>query len=147
RWWSAPHAGDAHPPAHRKWRRHYWLIMGCMFLAIALFGAAGWLIFEFGRGNESGVTTAYRSIHMSSGVSPLVPLIALLAGFYGWFWQALSGLALMGAGRPVLPALLGNAPPAATVNWPSASSMPPCPFPPSANPPCCCTFSRCLSCC
>ena len=52
---------------------------------------------------ESGVTTAYRSIHLTSGVSPLVSLIALLAGFYWWFWQSLAGLALLGDGRPVLP--------------------------------------------
>ena len=63
--------------------------------------AAGWLIFEFGR--DSGVTTAYRSVHMTSGVSPLIPLIAMLGGFYWWFWQSLAGLALLGDGRPMLP--------------------------------------------
>ena len=33
----------------------------------------------------------------------MVSLIALLAGFYWWFWQSLSGLALLGDGRPILP--------------------------------------------
>jgi hypothetical protein len=33
----------------------------------------------------------------------LIPLLALLLGFYWWFWQSLSGLALLGPGRPMVP--------------------------------------------
>lgn len=105
RWWNAPGAnGHTGPKRSEKQRlRFYRLVTMLMFAAIVLFGAAGWLIFEFGRGSESGITTAYRCIHMTSGVSPLISFIAILAGFYWWFWQSLSGLALLGDGRPLLP--------------------------------------------
>jgi len=98
RWWSADSTRSL-----QDRRRFYRLVTVSMFAVIVLFGYAGWLIFEFGRESESGITAAYRSVHMTSGVSPLLPLIALLAGFYWWFWQSLSGLALLGDGRPVLP--------------------------------------------
>jgi hypothetical protein len=83
--------------------RLYSLLAASMLAVIGLSAAAGWLILEFGQGSESAVTTAYRSVHLTSGVSPVVSLIALLAGFYWWFWQSLAGLALLGNGRPVLP--------------------------------------------
>ena len=45
----------------------------------------------------------WRSINLFTGVSPLVPLVLLTAGLYGWFWYSLRGLALFNAGRPKLP--------------------------------------------
>jgi hypothetical protein len=105
RWWNAPGANEAASlkRSERERLRFHRLVTGSMFAGIVLFGAAGWLILEFGRESESGVTTAYRSAHIMSGVSPVVPLVAVLAGFYWWFWQSLSGLALLSEGRPVLP--------------------------------------------
>jgi hypothetical protein len=103
RWWSMPKEGDAAGMTRREWQRYCRLLTSWMFLAIALFGAAGWLILEFRPDTAGGVTTAYRSVHFTSGVSPLLSMLVLLAGFYWWFWQALSGLALLGRGRPVLP--------------------------------------------
>ncbi len=47
--------------------------------------------------------TYWRAINLTTGVSPLVPLAALIAGLYGWFWFALQGLALFGDDRPQLP--------------------------------------------
>lgn len=47
----------------------------------------------------------WRSMHLMSGVSPLVPFLAMAAGFYFWFWYALHGLALFGPDRPCLPRL------------------------------------------
>jgi hypothetical protein len=47
----------------------------------------------------------WRSIHLMSGVSPLVPFLALTGGLYFWFWYALHGLALFGPDRPCLPRL------------------------------------------
>jgi hypothetical protein len=79
------------------------VLVASMLAAVSLFAAAGWLVLEFDRRSESAVTTAYRSVHLASGVSPVISLIALLAGFYWWFWQSLAGLALLGDGRPVLP--------------------------------------------
>ena len=45
----------------------------------------------------------YRSMNILSGVSPIVPLLALALGMYGWFWYSLHGLALFGADRCRLP--------------------------------------------
>ncbi len=49
------------------------------------------------------IPTYWRSIHLTTGVSPLVPLLALTAGLYLWFWYSLQGLALFGPDRPMLP--------------------------------------------
>ncbi len=116
RWWSKPIANGVVETSQRKTHntsktehlrrtrlRLYPWLAASMLAAIVLWAAAGWLILEFGRGSDSAVTTAYRSVHLTSGVSPVVSLIALLAGFYWWFWQSLAGLALLGNGRPVLP--------------------------------------------
>jgi hypothetical protein len=50
------------------------------------------------------VPTYWRAINLTTGVSPLVPLVSLIAGLYGWFWYGLQGLALFGEDRPQLPA-------------------------------------------
>lgn len=49
------------------------------------------------------IPTYWRAIHLTTGVSPLVPLIALPFGLYLWFWYSLQGLALFNADRPLLP--------------------------------------------
>ena len=48
-------------------------------------------------------STFWRSIFLRSGVSPLLPQVIFIAGFYAWFWFNLHGLALLGDDRPVLP--------------------------------------------
>ncbi|MGH9748107.1 MAG: hypothetical protein ACRD59_18580, partial [Candidatus Acidiferrales bacterium] len=45
----------------------------------------------------------WRSIHVLSGVSPLLPQLMLGVGLYGWFWFCRRGLALFGNDRPELP--------------------------------------------
>jgi hypothetical protein len=45
----------------------------------------------------------WRSVFLRSGVSPLLPQVLLIFGFYSWFWFNLHGLALFGDDRPVLP--------------------------------------------
>jgi len=47
----------------------------------------------------------WRSMHLTSGVSPIVPFLGLAGGLYVWFWYALHGLALFGPDRPCLPPL------------------------------------------
>ena len=47
----------------------------------------------------------WRSMNLTSGVSPLVPFLSLTAGLYIWFWYSLHGLALFGPDRPCLPPL------------------------------------------
>ncbi len=109
RWWSVPGTNGNGDPNDRYRRsqqqqlRDYRLVTACMLVAIVAFGVAVFLMLEFRRHSESGVMAAYRSVHMTSGVCPLLSLITMLAGFYWWFWQSLSGLALLGAGRPILP--------------------------------------------
>ena len=70
---------------------------------VAVSGFAGLFIFDYFHPN--GVTIAFRSVHLTSGVSPMVSLLLMLVGFYWWFWQALAGLSLLGPGRPILPHL------------------------------------------
>ncbi len=71
---------------------------------IAILWSTYWTgtrIFDYS--DPNGVPTAYRAVHLTNGVSPMVSLLLLLCGFYCWFWQTLSGLALLGEGRPILP--------------------------------------------
>jgi len=83
-----------------------WITFPLLLLAIALW--AGLSIF-YGS-DPNAVPTAYRAVHLTSGVSPMVSLLVILAGFYWWFWLTLSGLALLGQGRPVLPRRAGLPP-------------------------------------
>jgi hypothetical protein len=87
-------------PLHKR------ALCAIVFVAIpfVLLVGAYWVstkLFEYQSPN--GVPTAYRAVHLTNGVSPMVSLLLLLAGFYWWFWQTLSGLALLGEGRPILP--------------------------------------------
>ena len=82
------------------------LLGGVLFLIVGL--ALVWmfraiLVAPLGRSNA--IFALWRSINLFTGVSPLMPLLLLTAGLYGWFWYSLSGLALFNAGRPKLPGL------------------------------------------
>lgn len=74
-----------------------------MFALLIFFIAALWRIFGYWDPESDGVTIAYRSIYLTSGVAPVVSLMLMLTGLYWWFWQNLVGLSLHGGGRPVLP--------------------------------------------
>ena len=76
-----------------------WILVSLAVVVLA--GLAGLNIFDYF--TRDGVITAYRSVHFTSGISPIVSLLLMLGGFYWWFWQALCGLALLGEGRPILP--------------------------------------------
>ncbi len=109
KWWNEPNApeNDAElrkSKENQRKRLHFSLLWICLMFAIVIFfGITGWLTYDFNEADSSGVTTAYRSVHLTSGVSPIISTIVMLAGFYWWFWQTLSGLTLLGNGRPVLP--------------------------------------------
>ena len=45
----------------------------------------------------------YRLVHITSGLSPLLPLLLLLAAGLWWAWYTLGGLALLDGRRPRLP--------------------------------------------
>ena len=73
----------------------------CLF-ALAAFMVLHWeLLHHLLRANQ--IPAFWRSVHLSSGVSPLLPQLFLFAGMYLWFWYCLRGLALFGDDRPLLP--------------------------------------------
>jgi hypothetical protein len=77
-------------------------VCGFALAAILLYFAIDALLDQdFGDFNR--IPAYWRSVNLVSGVSPLVPLLALAAGLYIWFWYSLQGLALLGDDRPVLP--------------------------------------------
>jgi hypothetical protein len=53
--------------------------------------------------SEDRIPTYWRSMNVTSGVSPAVPFLALAMGLYLWCWYSLQGLSLFGEGHPVLP--------------------------------------------
>jgi len=52
---------------------------------------------------ENRVLASWRSMHLISGVSAIVPIFCVLIGLYLSFWFTLHGLALFGPDRPCLP--------------------------------------------
>jgi hypothetical protein len=87
--------------------RHWMIYPVCVLMLLILvraFCACMWKIFGYDPSSPDGVAIAYRAVNLGSGVSPVVSLVLLLLGLYWWFWQSLCGLALLGDGRPVLPA-------------------------------------------
>jgi hypothetical protein len=86
-------------PRRSPRRAIIWIAFPMVLLAASIW--AGLAIFDYF--HPDGMPTAFRAVHLTSGVSPMVSLLLLLSGFYWWFWQTLSGLALLGEGRPILP--------------------------------------------
>jgi hypothetical protein len=80
-----------------------------IFITVAGFLAALFLL-VYWIDSHSGETLfhstnafLYRYIHLTSGVSPLLPFLCLLAGGLWWTWFSLCGLALVDKRRPQLP--------------------------------------------
>jgi hypothetical protein len=80
--------------------------------SLALFGILLWAFFrswvhpiEGALLPASRAFAYWRAMHLTSGVSPIVPFLSLTMGLYIWFWYALHGLALFGSDRPCLPSL------------------------------------------
>jgi hypothetical protein len=80
----------------------YWGLRG-FIAAVCLFGLLFVVPLEYKLQSENRILTYWRAMHLTSGVSTLVPILCILAGFYGWFWLTLHGLALFGPDRPRLP--------------------------------------------
>lgn len=74
-------------------------------LAITGFCLAFVAPLELALNIENRVPTYWRSMNLTSGVSPVVPFLTLFTGLYAWFWFSLHGLALFGPDRPRLPLL------------------------------------------
>ena len=58
-----------------------------------------------------------RMTHLAQGISPLVPLLFLLLGFYLWTWQAMAGNSLLCCGVPILPELEDASFPSTSNPW------------------------------
>ncbi len=78
-------------------------VSGLFVAAVVLFGLAFVLPIEHVLLIENRVLTYWRAMHLTSGVSPIVPILLILAGMYLSFWFLLHGLALFGPDRPCLP--------------------------------------------
>jgi hypothetical protein len=83
-----------------------------IILSLVLFGILLWAFFgiwvqpiEGALSLASRAFAYWRSMNLTSGVSPIVPFLSLTVGLYLWFWYALHGLALFGPDRPRLPPL------------------------------------------
>ncbi len=85
----------------RVWRQSIGVI------AIAAFALFLWLHYGLVHllSVENRIPAYWRSAHLLSGVSALLPQLLLIAGMYLWFWFSLRGLALFGEDRPRLPNL------------------------------------------
>jgi hypothetical protein len=82
--------------------RNY-LTSGLFIAALVLFCLGCILPVELVLLPENRVLTYWRAMHLASGVSPIVPILLVLAGLHLSFWFALHGLALFGPDRPRLP--------------------------------------------
>jgi len=78
---------------------------GNFLWVIVLFTAAHYFLLIGRLRPENEVPTYWRSVHIFSGVSPLVPQVLLIAGLYLWVWFNLQGRALFGQDRPMLPGI------------------------------------------
>jgi hypothetical protein len=78
-----------------------------LFVGITILFAAVGVMFRLGlEDNEAiGLPLFYRMCHLSSGVSPLLPLLLFITGAYLGCWQALAGNLLFGRSAPQLPIL------------------------------------------
>jgi hypothetical protein len=74
-----------------------WIVMLVVFTLVHSY-LLDWSLIDANR-----FSAYWRSVHLRSGVSPLLPQILLIIGMYAWFWFTLRGLSLFGQDRPVLP--------------------------------------------
>ena len=74
---------------------------GLAFILVAAVLFAFFLVL-YGAGHAQN-SFLYRYVYITSGVSPLLPLLCLLAAGGWWGWFSLSGLALVDKRRPNLP--------------------------------------------
>jgi hypothetical protein len=95
--------GDAGGVSKSAWRMTISLVLFAVFTAAFLIFCVRPLENALLLANRAFVH--WRATHLLSGVSPVVPYLALAAGPYAWFWYALHGLALFGPDRPCLPPL------------------------------------------
>jgi hypothetical protein len=101
-----PSGSSAMTIPNRKsiWEASRWPLL-CYFASTFLLFLLIAFVLEGSLGTANRIPTYWRSMSLTSGVSPLVPLLALAAGLYCWFWYSLQGLGLFGDDRPQLPTI------------------------------------------
>jgi hypothetical protein len=86
-----------------KPRKDFKPVIAGSLSCLMLFGAIGWYSTTVDLIPANRYFTYFRSVHIFSRISPMVPIVVLLLGLYAWFWQSLHGLALFGSDRVKLP--------------------------------------------
>jgi ABC-type multidrug transport system fused ATPase/permease subunit len=84
-------------------RRRQAARVAAIFIPVAAVVVVCFLL-VFKIGGHSQNPFLYRYIHLTSGVSPLLPFLCLVAAGLWWAWFSLFGLALVDKRRPRLPA-------------------------------------------
>jgi hypothetical protein len=79
-----------------------WSFLYFIVLSLILYFCID-LLLDRALNDTNRIPTYWRAINLTTGVSPLVPLMSLIVGLYGWCWYSLQGLALFGEDRPLLP--------------------------------------------
>src|SRR5262249_53467961 len=91
--------------AKQEFDRRKYHLSGVFIVVVALFYLCFIVPIQCGLLPENRILTYWRAMNVTSGVSPLVPIILFFAGLYLSFWFTLHGLALFGPDRPCLPPL------------------------------------------
>jgi len=78
-----------------------WVLGGSALLVVLLLFTTAWM--QNALSHDNRFFTYYRNMHIMSGASGIVPLVALSVGMYAWFWHSLHGLALFGTDGCKLP--------------------------------------------
>ena len=84
-----------------KWRKQP--VVAVLFVLFALLIASGHFLLVSSQRPEFRMYWSTRILHLTSGLSPVLPLLTLLAAGYWWMWISLKGTALVDLRRPRLP--------------------------------------------
>jgi hypothetical protein len=82
------------PGANSTWLTNPWVVLCGLLICLTGFYLAFVRALQGLLGPANRFFTYYRSVHLLSGVSPVIPFLALTIGMYLWFWYSLHGLAL-----------------------------------------------------
>ena len=87
--------------ARFRWTIVWFMVAFLFLIAVALYGSVYQLERALTLANR--IFVYWRSMNLTSGISPIVPFLSLTMGLYIWFRYSLHGLALFGPDRPRLP--------------------------------------------
>jgi hypothetical protein len=80
-----------------------WLPLLAFVAATILFYFGLYFCSEAVLNPANRIPTYWRSMNLTNGVSPIIPVLAPVIGIYLWFWYSLQGLAFFGPDHPKLP--------------------------------------------